>query len=172
MALPSADRGHCCSTFDVLMGIRVIDWSTKESRSVVALKMDLSLYSNKVSGKFGLWTSGETDWTVFPSGSVFIAFLWVEAVLFIIASTDFYFDYCRMDLSHELQSAAKLFEHLRLLVWKNSSLIEFYEINICQDMIFRLCTVYTKHGITKIGNRTREKTHVLSQVLEHFCCRQ
>ena len=33
-------------------------------------------------------------------------------------------------------------------------------------MIFRLSTVYNKHGAIKIVNQTREKLHGLSQVLE------
>ena len=44
--------------------------------------------------------------------------------------------------------------------------MQFYEINICQVMIFRLSTVYNKHGAIKIVNQTREKLHGLSQVLE------
>ena len=35
-------------------------------------------------------------------------------------------------------------------------------------MIFRLCVVYNKHEMVKIGNQTREKSHILSQVLEKF----
>ena len=42
----------------------------------------------------------------------------------------------------------------------------FYEINISQVMIFRLYTVYKKHEMIKIGNQTREKLQILSQVLE------
>ena len=38
-------------------------------------------------------------------------------------------------------------------------------------MIFRLYTAYNKHEATKIGSETREKSLVLSQVLEKFCCR-
>ena len=40
------------------------------------------------------------------------------------------------------------------------------ELNICQDMVFRLSTVYNKHEIIKIDNQTREKLQVLSQVSE------
>ena len=47
----------------------------------------------------------------------------------------------------------------------------FYEINICQVMIFRLYTVYNKHEMIKIGSQIRENLLVLSQVLEKFCCR-
>ena len=48
---------------------------------------------------------------------------------------------------------------------KNSYLIQFYEINICQIMIFRLCTD-GNNEITKIANQTRENSQVLSRVLE------
>ena len=43
--------------------------------------------------------------------------------------------------------------------------MKFYEINICQFMIFRLYTVYDKYEMVKIGNETREKSQVLSQVI-------
>ena len=54
---------------------------------------------------------------------------------------------------------------------KNSYIIQFYEINICQIMIFRNYTVYNKHKMIKIGNQIREKPQVLFQMLESFCCR-
>ena len=41
----------------------------------------------------------------------------------------------------------------------------FYEIKFCQLMIFRHYTVYNNHEMRKIGNETREKSQVLSQVL-------
>ena len=44
--------------------------------------------------------------------------------------------------------------------------MQFYEINVCQVMIFRLYTVYSKHEMIKIGNQTREILQVLLQVLE------
>ena len=44
--------------------------------------------------------------------------------------------------------------------------MQFYEINVCQVMNFRLYTVYNKHYIIEIGNQTREKSQALSQVLE------
>ena len=44
--------------------------------------------------------------------------------------------------------------------------MQLYEINIGQVMIFRAYTVYNKHENIKIGNQTREKLQVLSQVLE------
>ena len=40
---------------------------------------------------------------------------------------------------------------------KNSYLIQFYEINICQVMIFRFYIFYNKHQMIKIGNKTRKK---------------
>ena len=44
--------------------------------------------------------------------------------------------------------------------------MKFYEIGIYQIMIFRLYTVYNKHDDGKITDQTREKSQVLSQVLE------
>ena len=49
---------------------------------------------------------------------------------------------------------------------KNSYLMQFYEINICHVMIFRIYIVYKEHEMIKIGNETTEKLQVLSQVLE------
>ena len=46
--------------------------------------------------------------------------------------------------------------------------MQIYEINICQVMIFRLYTVYNKHEMIKIDNKSREKSQVLSQMLEKF----
>ena len=71
---------------------------------------------------------------------------------------------------YNIQSAAKFFEHLRSSVSQNSYLMQFFEINIEQVMIFRLYTVYKKHEMIKIGSQTREKSQVLSQVLELFYC--
>ena len=45
-------------------------------------------------------------------------------------------------------------------------IMQFYKINTCQVMIFRLYSVYKKHELIKIGDQTREKPKVLSQVLE------
>ena len=42
--------------------------------------------------------------------------------------------------------------------------MQFYEINICQVMIFRLYTVYNKCDMIKIVNQTREILQLLSQV--------
>ena len=44
--------------------------------------------------------------------------------------------------------------------------MQFYEINICQVMIFRLYTVYNKHEMIKMDNQTKEKSQILSQVLQ------
>ena len=49
--------------------------------------------------------------------------------------------------------------------------MEFYEIKICQVMIFRLYAVYNKHEMVKIGNQTSENSKALSQELEQFSCR-
>ena len=44
--------------------------------------------------------------------------------------------------------------------------MQFYEVTFCQVMIFRLYTVYNKQEMIEIGNQTREKSQILSQVLE------
>ena len=44
--------------------------------------------------------------------------------------------------------------------------MQFYKINICQVMMFKLYVIYNKHEMIKIGNQTKEKSQVLSQVLE------
>ena len=44
--------------------------------------------------------------------------------------------------------------------------MQFYEKNISQIMTLRLYTVYNKHEMLKIGNQTKGKSQVLSQVLE------
>ena len=72
----------------------------------------------------------------------------------------------RIILLASIQSAAKILDNLRYSVSKNSYLIQFYEINICQIMIFWLNTVYNKLEMIKIDNQTREKSQVLEQVLE------
>ena len=46
--------------------------------------------------------------------------------------------------------------------------MQFYEINIYLVMILRLYTAYNKQEMIKISNQTREKSQVLSQVLENF----
>ena len=42
--------------------------------------------------------------------------------------------------------------------------MQFYEISVYQVMIFRLYTVCNKHEMIQIGNDTRDKSQVLSQV--------
>ena len=49
--------------------------------------------------------------------------------------------------------------------------MQFYEINVYQFMMFRLYTAYDKHEMIKSDNQIREKSRVLSQMLEKFCCR-
>ena len=44
--------------------------------------------------------------------------------------------------------------------------MQFYKINICEVIIFRLYTVYYKYEMTKIDSQIRETSQVLSQVLE------
>ena len=44
--------------------------------------------------------------------------------------------------------------------------MQLYEINIYQVMIFGLYAMYNKHNMIEIGNQTREKLQVLTQVLE------
>ena len=44
--------------------------------------------------------------------------------------------------------------------------MQFYEINVSQVMIFRLYTVYNKHEMIEIGNQIKEKSQILSQMLE------
>ena len=51
-------------------------------------------------------------------------------------------------------------------VKKKSYLMQFCEINISQVRIFRLDTVYNRHKMIKIGSQTREKSQILSQMLE------
>ena len=46
--------------------------------------------------------------------------------------------------------------------------MQFYEINICQVMNFRLCIVYNKHEMIKIYSQIGEKVQILSQMLEQF----
>ena len=40
--------------------------------------------------------------------------------------------------------------------------MQFYEINICQIMIFRHNTVHNKHEIIKFSSQTREKTEFVT----------
>ena len=55
--------------------------------------------------------------------------------------------------------------------WDNSgqkTLMQFYKMNICQAMIFRLYAVYNTHKMAESSIQTREKFQVLSQVLFMF----
>ena len=61
---------------------------------------------------------------------------------------------------------SKIILALEIVRVKKLSLMQFYEINISQIMIFRLYSVYDKHETIKIGNQIREKSQILSQVLE------
>ena len=51
-------------------------------------------------------------------------------------------------------------------VSNNLNLMQFYEINICEVMIFPLQTVNNKHKMIKINNQIREKSQVLPQLIE------
>ena len=42
--------------------------------------------------------------------------------------------------------------------------MQFYEINFCQIMMFRLYTIYDKPEMIKTNNQTRRKSQPLSQV--------
>ena len=44
--------------------------------------------------------------------------------------------------------------------------MQFYEINISEVITFKLYIAYNKHEMIKFGNQAREKSHILSQVLE------
>ena len=44
--------------------------------------------------------------------------------------------------------------------------MQFYKINFCKVMSFRLYDVYNKNEMIKTDNQTGEKSQVLSQVLE------
>ena len=61
---------------------------------------------------------------------------------------------------------SKIIRELELSRVKISYLMHFYEINICQVMTFRLYIVYKKHAMKKTCSQIREKSQVLSQVLE------
>ena len=44
--------------------------------------------------------------------------------------------------------------------------MQFFEINICQGLIFKIHINYQKNEKIKTGNQTIEKSQVLLQVLE------
>ena len=56
-----------------------------------------------------------------------------------------------------MQSAAKIFRALEKIRVEKIILKSFYELNICQIMIFGFYAVYNKYEMIKIGNHTREK---------------
>ena len=62
--------------------------------------------------------------------------------------------------------SSKIIRTFEKICFQKSYLIQFYEMNICQIMIFRLYIAYNKHEIMKIGNQTREISHILSHVLK------
>ena len=39
--------------------------------------------------------------------------------------------------------------------------MQFYEMNICQVMIFKLYIIYKKYDIIKVGNQNKENSQVL-----------
>ena len=53
---------------------------------------------------------------------------------------------------------------------ENTYLMQFYDINFSQIMIFRLYNVHNKFDDDKIGDQTNEKSQILLQVLELFFC--
>ena len=60
---------------------------------------------------------------------------------------------------------SKIIRAVEIIRVKNSYLMQFYEVNICEGMMFMFYTVYNKHVITKNDTQTRENSQVLSQVL-------
>ena len=56
--------------------------------------------------------------------------------------------------ANTLYSRHKIVQALEVIRVKNSYLIQFDGINTFQAMIFRLFTVYHKHEMVKIGNKT------------------
>ena len=52
---------------------------------------------------------------------------------------------------------SKVIRALQIIPIKKLISMQFYEINICEVMSFRLHTVCKKHGMIKIGNQTRKK---------------
>ena len=66
---------------------------------------------------------------------------------------------------NELLSAGKLFESkVRLFVPKNSYLMQFYEIKICQVMIFRLYTVHNKYDDKNSQSNHRNIASIIASV--------
>ena len=46
--------------------------------------------------------------------------------------------------------------------------MQFYNVNICQVMIFKFYAAYNKHDMVKIGNKTREKHKYYRKCLNNF----
>ena len=63
-------------------------------------------------------------------------------------------------------SYSKIFRALEIIHVKEYTSNAVLCYKYFQVMIFRLYAVYSKHEMKKIGNKTREKSQVLSQVLE------
>ena len=81
-----------------------------------------------------------------------------------LKSVSIIFRYCAPEY---VQVGSKIIRALEIIRVKKLILnIQFYEINICQIRIFRLYTVHNTHERIKISRQTREKSKVLSQVLE------
>ena len=51
---------------------------------------------------------------------------------------------------------------------KNSNLMQFYKINVCHVMIFRLHAVYDKHELMKLGNQSKEKLQYYHKCSNNF----
>ena len=64
--------------------------------------------------------------------------------------------------------SSKIIRALEIIDIKKLIPIQFYEINICQVMIFRLYTVYNKHDMIKIDNETRKKAQVYRKCSNKF----
>ena len=54
--------------------------------------------------------------------------------------------------------------------------MKFFEINVCQVMIFRAYTVYNKHDMIKFGNQTRKNrkysNNLVADCLAHISIKQ
>ena len=61
---------------------------------------------------------------------------------------------------------SKNFQALEIIRVKKFIPNAVYEINVHQVMIFKFDAAYKKHQMIEIGNESREKIQVLSQVLE------
>ena len=70
----------------------------------------------------------------------------------------------KCDVGHTIDS--KIIRAFEIIRVKKLIPNAVYEIYICEVMIFKLYTVYKKQEMIKIGNQIREKSQVLSQMLE------